>query len=310
MGTGDKSFRIKIQQGLREAETLLGQKQYNLSMVKARQTLEYMVNFLGEQALVVDVDLMKSIDHLFEARFISQTSRDHYHKIRILGNRAVHERDENPHNASEACRLLSEEVVSLLNSQSRNSSASAKKQPSETEFSDIIGSPSRSRKARTGAARSAQRTTRKSAAANARLSSSRISRSRRRAQNSGFDFYSLLRPALIFLVIVILVLILVRLLPGKGSKDNSDAGTSAPFAGETMPDVEPADVPDETEPFNISRIYLHLTLRKYPMELYSPKRWRLVHLYQPLCSRRMALKFKKPSPDCATGGAPSSARKS
>jgi hypothetical protein len=42
------------------------------------------------------------------------------------------------------------------------------------------------------------------------------------------------------------------------------------------------------------------------MELYSPSKWRLVHLYQPLCSRRIALKFKKPSPDCATGGAPSS----
>lgn len=52
--------------------------------------------------------------------------------------------------------------------------------------------------------------------------------------------------------------------------------------------------------------YLHLTLRKYPIELYSPSKWRLVHLYQPLCSRRIALKFRKPSPDCATGGAPSS----
>jgi len=56
-------------------------------------------------------------------------------------------------------------------------------------------------------------------------------------------------------------------------------------------------------------IYSHLTLRKYPMELYSPSKWRLVHLYQPLCSRRMALKFRKPSPDCATGGAPSSEAK-
>jgi hypothetical protein len=56
-------------------------------------------------------------------------------------------------------------------------------------------------------------------------------------------------------------------------------------------------------------IYLHLTLRKYPIELYSPSKWWLVHLYQPLCSRRMALKFRKPSPDCATGGAPSSEAK-
>ena len=30
----------KIQQGVKETERLLGQKQYNLTMVKARQTLE------------------------------------------------------------------------------------------------------------------------------------------------------------------------------------------------------------------------------------------------------------------------------
>ena len=31
----------KIQQGVKEAETLIGKREYNLSMVKARQTLEW-----------------------------------------------------------------------------------------------------------------------------------------------------------------------------------------------------------------------------------------------------------------------------
>ena len=36
----------KIQQGVKEAETPMGKGEYNLSMVKARQTLEFMVHCL------------------------------------------------------------------------------------------------------------------------------------------------------------------------------------------------------------------------------------------------------------------------
>ena len=39
----------KIQQGAKEAERLINQGQYNLSMVKTRQTLEYMAKSLGER---------------------------------------------------------------------------------------------------------------------------------------------------------------------------------------------------------------------------------------------------------------------
>ena len=35
-----------IQDGVKETEKLLGQKEYNLAMIKARQTLEYMVKSL------------------------------------------------------------------------------------------------------------------------------------------------------------------------------------------------------------------------------------------------------------------------
>ena len=39
----------KIQQGVKEAETLMGKREYNLSMVKARQTLEFMVHCLCDR---------------------------------------------------------------------------------------------------------------------------------------------------------------------------------------------------------------------------------------------------------------------
>lgn len=47
----------QIQQGVKEAERLIVSKDYNLVMVKARQTLECMVRYLAEKACLVDGDL-------------------------------------------------------------------------------------------------------------------------------------------------------------------------------------------------------------------------------------------------------------
>ena len=65
MGTTDNNNWTRVQQSVREAERLIGQKQYNLAMIKSRQALEFMVNCLGEKALIVDGDLADSIDQLF-----------------------------------------------------------------------------------------------------------------------------------------------------------------------------------------------------------------------------------------------------
>ena len=45
--TGQSTWE-QIHGGVRETERLIGQKNYNLAMVKARQTLEYMVKCLCE----------------------------------------------------------------------------------------------------------------------------------------------------------------------------------------------------------------------------------------------------------------------
>ena len=62
MGTTDNNNWTRVQQSVREAERLIGQKQYNLAMIKSRQALEFMVNCLGEKALIVDGDLADSIN--------------------------------------------------------------------------------------------------------------------------------------------------------------------------------------------------------------------------------------------------------
>ena len=55
----------QIQQGVKEAERLIVSKDYNLVMVKARQTLECMVRCLAEKACLVDGDLADTIDQLY-----------------------------------------------------------------------------------------------------------------------------------------------------------------------------------------------------------------------------------------------------
>ncbi len=100
----------QIQQGLRETERLIGRKEYNMAMIKARQTLEFMVRCMAEKACVVEGDLSDTIDQLYEGRWISRTTKDHYHNIRILGNKAVHEGDDTAYDANQAYQLLAQEV--------------------------------------------------------------------------------------------------------------------------------------------------------------------------------------------------------
>lgn len=274
MGTTDNSFWIRIQQGLREAENLMNQKQYNMAMIKARQTLEYMVNYLGEKALIVEGDLADSIDQLFEGRFISQAARDHYHRIRVLGNKAVHEGDDSPYDANEACQLLSQEVQAFANSFNggRQNTAAMKQRPAEVKTVPITSrnnpvrnSAPRNEVHRTGAqrnsgtrtapvktsersggARGSQRPPQRNAPRNGQRPSTQ-SRSRRRSKKKGFDAYDLLKPALIFLVLLILVLVLVKLIPGK----NDNKETTAPESATEMPTeaIPSTEAPTEaTEP--------------------------------------------------------------
>jgi len=285
MGTTDNSFLLRIQQGQRETEKLMSQKQYNMAMIKARQTLEYMVNYLGERALIVEGDLADSIDQLFEGRFISQAAKDHYHRIRVLGNKAVHEGDDSPYDANEAFQLLSQEVNTFANSHNRGgqgvtpinkrpadvrtmSSAPRNNPPRSSaprnEFqttgnqrsTGARSAPLRTQEhtggtGRTGARPDGARPGQKPAQRNVSRGGQRPasqSRSRRRSKKKGFDVYELLKPALIFLVLLILALIIVKLIPGKNSKkEPTTAATVAEVTTEAMTSAETSAEPTQPE---------------------------------------------------------------
>lgn len=82
----------RIQMGLKGTERLIGQGDYNSAMIKARQTVEFMVKTLAERSgSMNDGDLMEMIDLLYQNRRITKTTCDRYHKIRMMGNKAAHE---------------------------------------------------------------------------------------------------------------------------------------------------------------------------------------------------------------------------
>lgn len=103
----------QIQQGVKEAERLIVSRDYNLVMVKARQILECMVRCLAEKACLVDGDLADTIDQLYEGHWIDKATKDDYHTIRILGNKAVHENDNTAYNANQAYQLLTKQVYAF-----------------------------------------------------------------------------------------------------------------------------------------------------------------------------------------------------
>ena len=113
---GTSNGWIQIRQGVAEVEKLIGKKQYNLSMIRARQTLEYMVEALLPGRDTAGADLNDKIELLYKNKLISLNTRDHYHKIRTIGNKAVQEGDNNAYNATTAYHLLSQEVYTFANS--------------------------------------------------------------------------------------------------------------------------------------------------------------------------------------------------
>lgn len=212
----------KIRQGVRDTELLISQKKYNLSMVKARQTLEYMVRDLCDKALVNTQgntpDLSSLIDELYTNRWISKTTCEHFHKIRMLGNKAVHEGSENAYDANQAYHLLTQEVYTFSKDFRKDNRQTRSQQTSRTG-----GQPVRRRSASSG--------------------SGSNTRSRKRSAD-GFPLTSTdLMRILIVVIGIILIVAVIRLL--RPSKSEPEATT--PVGVETQaPDDETLSEPETT----------------------------------------------------------------
>lgn len=192
MNNTDNSSWEKIQNGVRDTERLIGQKRYNMAMVKARQTLEFMVKNLCDKAGMTQANLIDMIDSLFEEGIISKTTCEHYHKIRTIGNKAIHEEDNSAYNANQAHHLLSQEVYTFANDYTERrrkspQSPAARRRPEE------IQSPVRRTSSGGGTSR----------------------RRRTHSSRSSFDAGSIIKPLLLIAIIVVLVFIIKMIRPDK-----------------------------------------------------------------------------------------------
>ena len=123
----------QIQLGLKETERLIESQSYNLAMVKARQTLECMVNMMADRHCLIEGDLADTIDQLYEGQWISKASRSNYHRIRMIGNKAVHENDDTEYNAEQAYMLLDMEIRAFAEEGGQQSVRRARTQQAQTQ---------------------------------------------------------------------------------------------------------------------------------------------------------------------------------
>ena len=221
----------RIQMGLKGTERLIGQGDYNSAMIKARQTVEFMVKTLTERSgSMNDGDLMEMIDLLYQNRRITKTTCDRYHKIRMMGNKAAHEGDNSPSNGNLAFQMLAQEVRTF-SSEYRNKNRSYKKRSSRS-------SSSRNSRRRSG---------------------------RRRSMFTPVDFLKLLGP------IICILLIFWAVKSFKPKPDEADSSASDTLAvetttGNTMETMEtlPPE-PTETEtPATVYRTTDVLNVRAEP----------------------------------------------
>lgn len=225
----------RIQNGVRDTERCIGQKKYNLAMVKARQTLEYMVKCLCEKSGTTEGSLIDMIDTLYEDGIISKTTSEHYHKIRTVGNKAIHEDDNNAYNANQAYHLLSQEVYTFANDyKERKKSRPAARRTSSEGSERERGSSLKSRSSISGG---------NTSGSSGRSLNSSANRRRPRSSRSSIDLETILRPLLLVAIIIVLIFIIKMIHPGKEEAEESTPAVST----EAVMDTEDTSAAAETE---------------------------------------------------------------
>ena len=196
----------QIQKSVQETERLMGQKKYNLSMIKARQTMEFMVKLHCDKAGIVESTPEDMIHDLYEGKWISKSTAEHYMQILELGNKATKDGDNSPYNANQAFHVLTQEIYAFVDADKvkhrRSSTAKQSVQAAQTA----------------GSGSTRKRQTATSAAASA-TSSSRVSRStgssKRAKKSSGFDQKDLLKLLIPIALVIVLIFLIKVLTPEK-----------------------------------------------------------------------------------------------
>lgn len=226
----------KIQKSVQETERLMGQKKYNLSMIKARQTMEFMVKLQCDKAGIVESSMEQMIRDLYEAKAISKSTAEHYLQILTLGNKASKEGDNSAYNANQAYHVLSQEIYSFKD---MDRPAKARKAPAPRPTSSQ--SPSRKR------------------------SSASSSRSSRNSRSSGLNTNDLIKLFIPIVLVIVLIFLIKVLTPEKNPTSETTPAETTTISAEssTSSESEPL-APTETAASVLYKTTTTLNVRSGP----------------------------------------------
>lgn len=226
----------KIQKSVQETERLMGQKKYNLSMIKARQTMEFMVKLQCDKAGIVESSMEQMIRDLYEAKAISKSTAEHYLQILSLGNKASKEGDNSAYNANQAYHVLSQEIYSFKD---MDRPAKARKAPAPRPTSGQ--SPSRKR------------------------SSASSSRGSRNSRSSGLNTNDLIKLFIPIVLVIVLIFLIKVLTPEKNPTSETTPAETTTISAEssTSSESEPL-APTETAVSVLYKTTTTLNVRSGP----------------------------------------------
>lgn len=265
--------------GLSEISGLIGRREYNRSLVKSRQLADRVIRSYASERGIEYTGLAETIERLYSGGYINMTSRDAFHTIRIYGNKAVQEGDNEQSDAEDAYYLVRNEIQTYLSrkqvsidrtpvrvertAQERTvrergeADASERYQRRRPSFDDFEGgsrgdgpdmnySSARER-------REARRTRDSERQRNDR-DRSQDRRSGRRDdgyEKEGITLYDIFKVVVPIIAVILIVIIVRSLIPGSSSTKES---ITAPTVTETVTETEPLETeapettPTETEP--------------------------------------------------------------
>ena len=82
-------------------------------MIKAKQTVEYMVKLQCDQAGIMESSMDSMIRELYNNGWISKSTAEHYLQIYDIGTKAAKNGDNGAYNANQAYHVLSQEIYSF-----------------------------------------------------------------------------------------------------------------------------------------------------------------------------------------------------
>lgn len=229
-------------QGLLELADLISRREYNWGLVRSRVYEEELVRSYADETGTEYTSLADTIEALWNKGAIGEKSRENLHNIRILGNKAVHEGNNDPQDAKNAYFMLKEELQVFAE---RANTAAVERTPvminsgenaPEITESEVYIRPNR-RNRETGQDESedidmSYVTNRRRPSGNTKSGNAK----KKKKASSGIDLYSVLKILIPVLIVILLIILIKSLFPKKD-----------PAAVETTTTIETEVSSQETE---------------------------------------------------------------